>query len=168
MPGIFGSIRQGAARAAFEADKLRRVNQVQSEIANLRRQAREHATQLSDRALELYRAGELAHAELITECEQIASLDDEIAEKQRQVEQIQQEKMQEEAPQAGMAAGAAASDGVTCPHCGTAIPQGASFCPTCGAKAEVPEPEGVVCPNCQASLSAGTAFCPHCGTRIQE
>ena len=159
MPGIFGSIRQGAARAAFEADKLRRVNQVQSEIAALRRQINQHATQLSNRAIELHRTGELAHADLVAECEQIASLEDEIVEKQGRVGEIQQERMKDEATPAA---------GLTCPECGTAIPQGASFCPSCGAAAGASDPEATLCPSCQASLAAGTVFCPHCGTRVQE
>jgi RNA polymerase subunit RPABC4/transcription elongation factor Spt4 len=159
VPGIFGSIRQGAARAAFEADKLRRANQVQSEISALRRQISRHATQLSNRALELYRNGELAHADLVAECEPIVSLEDEIAEKQRRVEEIQRERMREEAAPAA---------GLTCQECGTAMPEGASFCPACGAAAKTAESDATVCPNCQASLTAGTVFCPHCGTRVQE
>jgi rubrerythrin len=159
VPGIFGSIRQGAAPAAFEADKLRRVNQVQSEITALKRQVNQHTTQLSDRAIELYKTGELTQVDLVAECEQIASQRDQITLKQTRVEEIQQETMKEEG---------APSEGVTCPVCGTPIPDGASFCPACGAAAGAPEPEEALCTNCQASISADTVFCLRCGTRVQQ
>ena len=51
--------------------------------------------------------------------------------------------------------------GSFCPECGAAVPAGAKFCPECGKKMGA-----AACPKCGAELSPGTKFCPECGERV--
>ncbi len=72
-----------------------------------------------------------------------------------------------------------------CPSCGTAVKEGAKFCPECGKPMQSlcpacgkPVKEGAkfcsecgeslqpVCPKCGANLNAGAKFCPECGERL--
>ena len=53
------------------------------------------------------------------------------------------------------------ASGSFCPECGAAVPSGAKFCPECGKKMGAS-----ACPKCGAELSAGAKFCPECGERI--
>src|SRR6185436_13881238 len=52
------------------------------------------------------------------------------------------------------------AQGVTCPSCETAIPQGARFCMSCGAALELS------CPSCGTTASAGARFCMSCGAAL--
>ena len=51
--------------------------------------------------------------------------------------------------------------GSFCPECGAAVPVGAKFCPECGKKMGA-----AACPKCGAELSPGAKFCPECGERV--
>ncbi|MEM3567246.1 MAG: SPFH domain-containing protein, partial [Thermoplasmata archaeon] len=53
--------------------------------------------------------------------------------------------------------------GKPCIKCGAALPLGAKFCPSCGAKQE----ESISCPNCKAEVSATAKFCPNCGQPVK-
>ena len=53
------------------------------------------------------------------------------------------------------------ASGSFCPECGAAVPAGAKFCPECGKKMGAP-----VCAKCGAELAAGAKFCPECGERV--
>ena len=49
-----------------------------------------------------------------------------------------------------------------CTHCGSRLPDGAVFCPTCGRQAN----RGVSCPNCTYRLPIGAVFCGRCGRAV--
>lgn len=53
-----------------------------------------------------------------------------------------------------------APQGTTCPKCGAALPPGAKFCQSCGASLQA------ACPKCGAKLEPGAKFCPSCGSPI--
>jgi RNA polymerase subunit RPABC4/transcription elongation factor Spt4 len=50
-----------------------------------------------------------------------------------------------------------------CPQCGRLVTEGASFCPSCGARVPAGAPEALVCPQCRSASPLGTKFCPDCG-----
>ncbi|MDP8236415.1 MAG: TIR domain-containing protein [Candidatus Erginobacter occultus] len=49
-----------------------------------------------------------------------------------------------------------------CPICGTAVTEGWSYCPACGAQLKL------VCPVCHRALAAAFRICPYCETRISR
>ncbi|CAJ35630.1 SPFH domain-containing protein [Methanocella arvoryzae] len=72
------------------------------------------------------------------------------------VDQMRQMGQQQQQPQQQPQQQAAA--GTPCAKCGASVPQGAKFCPSCGAKQET-----AVCSKCGAALPPGAKFCPSCG-----
>lgn len=50
-----------------------------------------------------------------------------------------------------------------CMNCGIELPEGASFCPKCGAKVEAPH-----CPSCGKKVDFGADFCIYCGHPLTE
>ncbi|MDR1884384.1 MAG: zinc-ribbon domain-containing protein [Prevotella sp.] len=52
-----------------------------------------------------------------------------------------------------------------CPECGSANPDGAAFCQSCGYKLAQPKR---FCPQCGAEATPGSRFCNECGTKIME
>ncbi|MBR4987358.1 MAG: SPFH domain-containing protein [Methanocorpusculum sp.] len=56
----------------------------------------------------------------------------------------------------------AAPAGKACAKCGTAVPDGAKFCPGCGEK----QASGSFCPECGAAVPPGAKFCPECGKKM--
>ena len=53
-----------------------------------------------------------------------------------------------------------------CINCGNAIPDGAAFCPSCGAATGTETKAKKYCTHCGKELPEGTAFCPDCGTAV--
>jgi len=162
MPGFLDKIKSGADKAAFEADRLRRVTQAQGALNKLKGELSTHIMAIGTRVVELRDGGSPAQPELQDLFQQLDGLRQQIADQQAEVERIRQEKAPE-APAAPAAAPAPA--GQTCPNCHAEVAAGVKFCPNCGSKMEA-APAQVTCPNCGAVVPAGSRFCPECGKTI--
>ena len=63
---------------------------------------------------------------------------------------------------------------MNCPYCNTPLPEGADFCPACGAKIEQPaasaaapqQPQKRLCAVCGRELKEGAGFCSVCGAPV--
>jgi len=157
MPGFVDSMRLKVDQAALEADKLIRIRREQGGIDQLRRDIKAQLDALSQAALTAYRAGEIAHPQLVSICQQIDALNEQIGQREARIEQIRAERL---------ATPPAAQTGVPCPSCKQLIPDDAAFCPVCGYKIpKAAAPAGSVCPSCGNPMLPGAQFCPHCGAR---
>jgi len=65
---------------------------------------------------------------------------------------------------------------VSCPNCGSELPEDSSFCSKCGTKIErvaknreVVETEDILrCPNCQSEITNEMLFCNECGNSLKQ
>jgi hypothetical protein len=89
--GLITSIRRGAGRAAFEADRLMRVNRVRAEIGTLHARVAEEERQMGSRLVDLYQAGMLAHPELEPACERVLQLRGAIRERTADLDAVLEE-----------------------------------------------------------------------------
>lgn len=161
MAELFEGIRERATKAAFEADKLRRITQVRATIRGLRKELERKRKEIGDSALQLYDAGQLTQPQLVELCEQLAPLRNQIREKEAKIESIRKEKPPE--------APTPALYGHVCPRCKIKFPEEVDFCPRCGTKIEnVPPPATSICPQCGAALVEGSAFCSSCGAEVEQ
>jgi membrane protease subunit (stomatin/prohibitin family) len=147
MPSFLDKVKSGAERAAFEADRLRRLNQAKSALRALESDLEQQIGALGQQALALYDAGGLAQPELVASCAPIDTLRQNIKAQVDEVERIQQEKPPSEPvaePEQSPEAPAPGSEGLqqqaaerapvgVCPECGAKTGE-AKFCPECGAK----------------------------------
>jgi membrane protease subunit (stomatin/prohibitin family) len=62
--------------------------------------------------------------------------------------------------------GAAQSETVPCPKCGTQNAIGTKFCSNCGAPQQAPQAANAECPACHAQVQAGSKFCNSCGQSL--
>jgi hypothetical protein len=169
MENLVNRFRKGAGRVGFEAEKQRRMLQLQNELRGVKKQLEEGVVKVGEKVLELHEQGQLDHADLTEVLEEVAALKAEVVQKE---EEIEATKVEEYVPPP-----TAAKSTLMCPQCDKPLPEGAVFCPECGSEAvEIapPEPEppdepeaGVTCPNCGESLAEGAAFCHKCGTKTE-
>lgn len=160
MPSFVDSMRLKADQAALEADKLIRIRREQGAIDQLRRDIKTQLDALGQAALTAYRADEIAHPQLVSICQQIDVLNEQIGQREARIEQIRAEKLA-----TPLVAPPAAQAGVPCPSCKQFIPEGAAFCPVCGYKIPKAPPAEAVCSVCGSPIPAAAQFCPNCGTR---
>lgn len=160
MPGLIDSMRQKADQAALEADKLMRIRREQGAIDQLRRDIKTQLDALGRATLAAYRGGEITHPQLVSICQQIDALNEQIAQREARIEQIRAEKLAP--PPAPPTAGPSS---IPCPHCGQRIPAEARFCPVCGHQIPPPAPAEGVCAACGSPMPAAAQFCPTCGAR---
>jgi hypothetical protein len=151
MPSFLDKLKSGADKAAFEADRLVRVNQAQSTLKSIQRELETEVAATGQQVLALYDAGTLTQPELLALCPKIDELRGRIAAQEAEVERIRQEKPPE--------ATAPAQE---------RMPEAAV--PVASMQPEVPTPavRGRTCPNCQAPLPDDVRFCPECGSKVVD
>jgi membrane protease subunit (stomatin/prohibitin family) len=167
MSSFFDRIRSGAeqaaGKAAFEADKLRRVTALQGKLRALKNDFEKSIVETGQTAFALYQKEQIAGPETLRQaCTQLAAIQAQIVAYEQEVEAIRAETFEE--PQAK------AQYGRVCPNGHGAILAQDNFCQVCGARAvEMLPPQGsTLCPNCGATLSSKARFCAECGQEVKQ
>lgn len=161
MDNFMNKFRSGAEKAAFEADKLRRVTAVQGTVRSLKSDFEKEFYQVGRVAFMLHQKQQIGQPELQEACDRLMAIQSQIQAREREIEQIRAEAYE-----------TSASIGQTryghlCPNGHGPIPPQDSFCQKCGARAiEVPPPKGRQCPHCGAALAAEARFCASCGQAV--
>ena len=88
MP-LWNSVHRGLEKASQEAARIARTQRLRSTIDGLTRQANTQSTNLIDKALELFTAGQLMQSELLPICQELVSLRQQINDAQMELKQLQ-------------------------------------------------------------------------------
>lgn len=164
MNTFFDKMRSGAGKAAFEADKLRRVTLIQSDLRGLRDEFQKLCAQAGQVAFSLHQRGQITPPELLAVCEQLAALHRQMGDKEAEADRIRNEQYVD--------AGAAPSGpALLCPQGHGPIPPGARFCQLCGqpgvpAGGWASAPAAAVCATCGDALTPDSIFCANCGAPV--
>jgi len=157
MPSFLDKLKSGADKAAFEADRLVRVNQAQAAVRSAQRDLEAETGALGREVLALHDAGTLTQPELLATCNKIDGLRQQVAALEAEVERVRQEK----APDPSAADVEPAAD----------VPRPVPPPPisrTVAGAPSAPVSQGGTCPNCGSPLRAGVRFCPECGSRVED
>ena len=143
MEDLFESAKRAASnaveRAAWEADKLRRVSERQKELELTRRERAAMMEQLVATVRDLEARGQITQPQLKSLAERLATLERDLANGQSDIQAIKNETytpgsvsisvQRKGAPQSN-------SGGSTypCPTCGRPVRSSAAFCSACGAR----------------------------------
>ena len=177
MP-LMDNLKRGVDVAKFKADQLMRVNRVQGEVSNLRRDIQGVREKIANAVVQLHKQNALAHPELEEMCGTIDQFEAQIAEKEAQIAAIKAEVPPQSPAPASPGYTTPVPTGATaiCPNCQASMPVGAAFCTNCGKPLPQPTPTPVSvqpsasihCPNCGFALPAEAAFCVNCGKPIPK
>jgi hypothetical protein len=94
--GLMDTLRRGAGRAAFEADKLMRANRARGEIAAIEARIAEQHRQMGARLVELYEAGSTPVVEVEQRIKAVLQMRAEIALKHADLDAILAEHQPED------------------------------------------------------------------------
>jgi hypothetical protein len=163
---LWGSVRQGAAKVAFEADKMVRVRKQEQAIAEVEKQVREHFVSLGESVLDLYRKGMVDHPTIAAAHQQMSALEQQAAQLQHELELIKAEEYEPEAP---VGADASVTESSGQPAAPVAPVAAAAPIQPVAQSAPEPAPAAEVrhCTNCGATLPEKGAFCPECGQPVK-
>ena len=167
MSSLVNRFKSGAGKAAFEADKLRRLQAAQSAIKPLRGEADRLYFEMGKLAYLLFTQGGISQPELRTAGERLVEIQARIAAAEAEVERIRAEEFVEPLPSA------VTQSGMICPNGHGTLVGGASFCQTCGAAGVRPAPmpqaaATMPCRQCGNELDLNARFCPACGTPVER
>jgi hypothetical protein len=148
LDNISKTISQGVDRAKFEAEKFQKTTKLQNEINELKRQFDSNRLDFGDRAIQLYRAGQIQSPTLGELLRAIDALQSSITLKEEELKQAQAEIFVEPAP-------------------GTAPMQNVPITTESSASSPAQAAAGMkFCPNCHFQMPVTAAFCPNCGARL--
>jgi hypothetical protein len=151
LDNLSKTISQGVDRAKFEADKFQKTTRLQNEINELKRQIDANRMEFGDRAIQLFRAGQIQSATLGEILKAMDALQGNITLKEEELKTAQSEVFVEPMPSASPQAQNVpiSSEPSTQARPQTAAPAGMNFCP-----------------NCQFQMPISAMFCPNCGARL--
>jgi DNA repair exonuclease SbcCD ATPase subunit len=143
MEDLFESAKRAASnaveRAAWEADKLRRVSERQKELELTRRERAAMMEQLVATVRDLEARGQITQPQLKSLAERLATLERDLANGQSDIQAIKNETytpgsvsisvQRKGAPQPN-----SAGSTFPCPTCGRPVRSSAAFCSACGAR----------------------------------
>ncbi len=141
MAGFFDKVKEsldkGVTAASVRSKEMLETQQVKSKLGGFQDQKRSALEVLGKEVYDMMAVGGLDPEPLRARVEEITSLDQQIAEKEQELEQIRV-RAEEALKGGGAAASAAAPAAGTkfCPSCGGQVAGGAKFCPGCGSKVE--------------------------------
>ena len=151
LDNLSKTISQGVDRAKFEADKFQRTTRLQNEINELKRQIDANRMEFGDRAIQLFRAGQIQSATLGEILKAMDALQGSITLKEEELKTAQSDVFVEPTPAAGVQA--------------QNIPISSE--PPIQAHPQATAPAGMkFCPNCQFQMPTSAMFCPNCGARL--
>lgn len=168
MPGFFEKVKSGAEKAAFEADRLRRVNQAQGVLKGVQRELDAIVADWGPQVLELYDAGTLVQPELLAAGPKIDEIRARLAAQEAEILRIREEKPPEPEPEPAPPPQVVAPP---VPQTTPAQPQHMPApAPAEPVRASTPpvQVKGRFCASCGAALRAGANFCMECGTRVES
>ncbi len=182
MSDIFEQLKDGADQVISEVDKLRqtgqsalsaiqermaeaerkrKLKQLQSELARLRQQIDQMITALGVQAVGLYEQGKLSNPELVTLCEHVSELRGQVKEKEEKLAALQPPSPEPAQP---TSPAAPVETRLLCRSCSQPLPAQVAYCPYCGAQTPSPAPPAMhFCAQCGAALREQARFCPQCG-----
>jgi sRNA-binding protein len=168
------SVKDGAEKVSFEAQKLVRVQREEAVVTDLNNKIQGKTMDVGRLALQLQRTGALNEPAVAALAQEISAMEAQIQAQQEKIVAIKAEQWQpgeEAAPAATPAAAPQPEPAVVTPV--TAEPPGVSavapVVPPTEAEAEAPAPaaDTIRCPNCQTEVRSTAAFCPECGTKLK-
>lgn len=188
MNNFIDRFKSGAGKAAFEADKLKRITLLQAKIRPLQDTMNKTYLQLGQLTYDLYRRGQVDQSELQSPCVTLVNLQEQITQLEKQIEQVRSEVYQYVSDQTvdlpicpnghgflapgnqfctvcgkrGVYQQASMPTGELCAQCGSPLPDDARFCSNCGYTV----PIAPRCQNCNARVAADAVFCSECGTPV--
>lgn len=162
MPDFFGKLKSGAGKAAFEAEKMVRVNRAQSELGQIKKQKEALFTRLGEMYYGQFTGQKTESPDYASVCASIADLDRQIEVKNEEVQRINAEVYGAQAGSAAPAAEPVTSAPPTAPVEPVNAAPAAEVAPV-----EMPAaPQTKNCPNCGREMAATVKFCPDCGTKM--
>jgi hypothetical protein len=151
LDNLSKTISQGVDRAKFEADKFQKTTRLQNEINELKRQIDANRMEFGDRAIQLFRAGQIQSATLGEILKAMDALQGSITLKEEELKTSQSEVFVEPTPTSGIQA--------------QNVPISSE--PSTQARPQAAAPAGMkFCPNCQFQMPSSAMFCPNCGARL--
>lgn len=124
MSSIFGKLKAGASRTAFEADKLRRSKKAEGELAQLRKQVDTFQERLGEITYLNYIHNEPQGQDSVDYIEKLKELEQQVTEKLEEIKSIQEETFDQTTPMD--------PSYVKCPNCGKMNSANTKFCSECG------------------------------------
>jgi phage tail tape-measure protein len=149
--GFFDKLKEQASSLGDQLDSALDSTKQKGQINTMRKQRGEMISQLGESLLEQFRQQNVNAEQLHPQADEIFKLEWQIIETEKQMEAQKQAAAEAKAqpPMAGPPAAPPASgpppappappaapEGTNCTACGTEIPEGSAFCPSCGNKAE--------------------------------
>jgi uncharacterized coiled-coil protein SlyX len=152
MPDLFGKLKGGAEKVAFEAEKMARLNKARGEVDQVKRQIESLYTKLGEMYYQQF-AHPAAESPAYDEvCQNIAGLEGKLDEKQAEVQRINAESYGSQATQPAAPAPEPAVEAAAPAVSASPAPEEA--------------PQKRFCPNCGQELAAGVKFCTNCGAKL--
>jgi citrate synthase len=130
MSNIFGKLRKGASKTAFEADKLMRVRKAEGELAQIRKDIDVLQERLGEITYLNYIHSEPQGQDSIDYIEKISALEQQVTAKQEEISNIQAETFEK----SETTSTPIDSNYAKCPNCGKMNPATVKFCSECGTK----------------------------------
>ena len=187
MP-LWDSVQRSLEKASQEAARIARTQRLRSSIDGLTRQINTQQSNILNKAMDMYVAGQLTSTELYPLCQEMMNLQQELYQARNELQQLQVQASQAQTPtpQAG-------APNPSLPVGQEALPEYQSYLESTSSMSVPPPPPGVeslmggsteniemnqgapyiaplakkLCPVCHVELFPNNAFCHSCGAPVQ-